>query len=100
MNTHEQQVRSVNGCANVAAFSCLLLAFGVVVAFFNGWILIIGLHVIRSWIVSSALLLAALVLLWVRARKHRSDNVNDGIWGRMWPVVTFYWWSPSGWAAQ
>lgn len=89
MNTQEQQVRSVNERANLAAFSCLLLALGVVVAFFNGWILIIGSHVIRSWIVSCALLLAALVLLWVRAKKHRSDNVNDGIWGRMRPIVTF-----------
>ncbi|UIK87917.1 hypothetical protein [Arthrobacter polaris] len=89
MNTHEQQVRSVNERANLAAFSCLLLALGVVVAFFNGWILIIGSHVIRSWIVSCALLLAALVLLWVRANEHRSDGATESgwVWSRAFVTI-------------
>ena len=58
-------------------------------ALFNGWIMVIGSHVVRTWIVSCVILLTSLVLLWIRAKKRRSDNVNDGIWGRTRPIVTF-----------
>lgn len=47
--------------------SCLLLGVLALIAFFNGWILVVGPYFVHAWMVSSALLLASLVLWRIRA---------------------------------
>ncbi|SEE29529.1 hypothetical protein SAMN04489740_1066 [Arthrobacter alpinus] len=89
MDTKEQLNQSAKFLADLPSICCLLLGLGVVTALFNGWILVIGSHVVRTWIVSCVILVASLVLLWVRAKRRRSDSANGGIWGWTRPIVTF-----------
>ena len=58
-------------------FGCLLLGLGVVMAFFNGWVLVIGTHVVRARILSGVLLVASLLLLRNRSTKHSSEHGRE-----------------------
>ncbi|WP_038462176.1 hypothetical protein [Arthrobacter sp. PAMC 25486] len=89
MDTKAQLTQSAKFRADLPSICCLLLGLGALTAFFNGWILVIGSHVVRTWIVSCVLLVASLVLLWVRAKKRRGESANGGVWGWSRSFVIF-----------
>lgn len=92
MGTDEKNYLPVRSRVYLASILSLLLGFGVVVGFFNGWILVVGSHVMRAWILSSALLLAALVLwvLWIlRGSRRPGPRRDEGRWGLMRSVAFF-----------
>lgn len=56
------------------SITCLLLGISILIAFFNGWILVVGSHVVHTWMISSALLMASLVLWRIRAERSPVPN--------------------------
>lgn len=92
METDEKRYLPVRSRVYLASIVSLLLGFGVVIGFFDGWILVVGSHVIRAWILSSALLLASLVLwvLWiVRGSRRPGPRRDEGRWGLMRSLAFF-----------
>jgi hypothetical protein len=92
METDKKRYLPARSRGYLASIVSLLLGFGVVIGFFNGWILVVGSHVIRAWILSSGLLLASLVLwvLWtVRGSRRPGPRRNDGRWGQVRSVAFF-----------
>ncbi|MGP9503912.1 hypothetical protein ACT3TS_17070 [Specibacter sp. AOP5-B1-6] len=92
METDEKRYLPVRSRVYLASIVSLLLGFGVVIGFFNGWILVVGSHVIRAWMLSSGLLLASLVLwvLWiVRGSRRPGPRRDDGRWRLMRSVAFF-----------
>ena len=92
METDKKRYLPVRSRVYLASIVSLLLGFGVVIGFFNGWILVVGSHVIRAWILSSGLLLASLVLwvLWVvRGSRRPGREGMMGAGGLMRSVAFF-----------
>ncbi|ALV47125.1 hypothetical protein MB46_18155 [Arthrobacter alpinus] len=68
MNNLEQRKPSIILRMDWAIVCCLLLGALVVMASWTGWIFVIGSYIVRAWMLSSALFVAALILLRLRAK--------------------------------
>lgn len=68
MNDLEQRKPSIISRMDWAIICCLLLGGLVVMASWTGWIFAIGSYIVRAWMLSSALFVAALLLLRLRAK--------------------------------
>lgn len=77
MDTNERAYYPVKWRVDLPSIACLLLGLGVVLAFFTGWILVIGSHVVHAWLLSSAPLATSLVIRWFGSRKQRGYNRDD-----------------------
>lgn len=75
MNNLEQRKPSIILRMDWAIVCCLLLGVLVVMASWTGWIFVIGSYIVRAWMLSSALLVVALILLRLRA-KARGGSVG------------------------
>lgn len=75
--------------AELPSICSLLLGLGVVVVSVNGWILVIGSHVVRNWVVSCMLLLVSLVLLRASAKTRRNSRAGGSVWGWQRSLVMF-----------